>query len=506
MGTPCFEDGIGRRWRSVDTDGGEIETLFLCRELAEAVSTETAVVQRAARLAAFSHPAISPVRRIERTTGAGSRLAIVSAAVPGVRLSEVLSNAQRRYVPPDVDAACFILAQITTALAELHRYSRDLSHGAIGPERIVIGADGRAVIVEPVLAPVLEGLQMARTPLWTEFRVPVPPVAGTARFDQMTDVMQLGMLALALVLGRPVRRDEYPGRLHELMLEASASSVPDDRQAVLRSLRAWIHRMLQLEPRSAFRSATEAAPALEAVLVEGPHHKMSPASVARYIAACSAEGDGGWQALSALATQPGADVRSPGVAAPAALASVSARAAAGEAARPRPAAPSAPQTWTRRPMGTEPGSITRLVGSTAGVSARLAEDLGRARARRGRRVAILSLVLVAVFGATYLGARGYLGLPGATVGRGIVVIESHPTGVEVFVDGRASGRTPATLDLEAGEHTVLLRSGRSITLVPIVVVAGAHRVERVDIRPRQPARRAPAATPPPALPGPGVPQ
>lgn len=157
-------------------------------------------------------------------------------------------------------------------------------------------------------------------------------------------------------------------------------------------------------------------------------------------------------------------------------------------------------------MGTEPGSITRLVGSTAGVSARLAEDLGRARARRGRRVAILSLVLVAVFGATYLGARGYLGLPGATVGRGIVVIESHPTGVEVFVDGRASGRTPATLDLEAGEHTVLLRSGRSITLVPIVVVAGAHRVERVDIRQRQPARRAPAATPPPALPGPGVPQ
>ena len=88
--------------------------------------------------------------------GAGSRLAIVSAAVPGVRLSEVLSNAQRRFVPPDVDAACFILAQVTTALADLHRHSRDLSHGAIGPERIVIGPDGRAVIVEPVLAPVLE--------------------------------------------------------------------------------------------------------------------------------------------------------------------------------------------------------------------------------------------------------------------------------------------------------------------------------------------------------------
>ena len=122
-------------------------------------------------------------------------------------------------MPPDLDAACFILAQVVTALADLHRHSRDLSHGAIGPERIVIGPDGRAVIVEPVLAPMLEQLQLARTPLWTEFRVPVPPVAGTARFDQVTDVMQLGVLALALVLGRPMRRDEYPNRLHDLMLE-----------------------------------------------------------------------------------------------------------------------------------------------------------------------------------------------------------------------------------------------------------------------------------------------
>ena len=76
----------------------------------------------------------------------------------------------------------------------------------------------------------------------------------------------------------------------------------------------------------------------------------------------------------------------------------------------------------------------------------------------------------------------------------------------MFVDGHASGRTPATLDLEAGEHTVLLRAGRGITLVPIVVVAGAHRVERVDIRQRQPTRRVPAAPPAPALPPQGVPQ
>jgi hypothetical protein len=464
VGTPCFEDGIGRRWRSFDPADGEIETLLLCPALAEAESTEAALIERAAQLATFSHPAFVPVRRIERAAGTVSTLAIVSAAVPGMRLSEVLRNAQARQVPPDLDAACFILAQVVTALADLHRHSRDLSHGAIGPERIVIGQDGRAVIVESVLAPMLEQLQLSRTPLWTEFRVPVPPVAGTVRFDQVTDVMQLGVLALALVLGRPVRRDEYPNRLHELMLEAAAPGAPADRQPVLRSLRAWIHRTLQLEPRSAFRTASEAAPALEAVLTEGPRHKVSPASVARYLAACGAEAQSDWKVPLALATPP----------------------------RPRQAAPIAVPAPTRRSMGRASGPLPSPAGSTASPSA--------------RRVSVLALALVAVFGVAYLSARGYLTLPRAPVGRGIVVIESRPAGVEVFVEGRPSGRTPATLDLRAGEHTVVLRAGRGITLVPVVVVSGARRVERVDIRPRPRPLRAPAAAVPPTLPAQGVPQ
>jgi hypothetical protein len=444
--------------------GGEIETLLLCPALAEAEFTETALIARAAQLAAFSHPAFAPVRRIERAAGTGSGLAIVSAAVPGVRLSEMLRNAQGRQVPPDLDAACFILAQVATALADLHRHSRDLSHGAIGPERIVIGQEGRAVIVEPVLAPALEQLQLARTRLWAEFRVPVPPVAGTARFDQVTDVMQLGVLALALVLGRPVRRDEYPKRLHDLMLEASAPGASSDRQALLRSLRAWIHRTLQLEPRSAFRTAAEAAPALEAVLVEGPRHKVSPASVARYLAACGTEAQTDWKVPVALATPP----------------------------RVRRAAPSAIPAQTRRSTGRGSGPRSSLAGSTARPSA--------------GRVSILALALVALFGVAYLSARGYLTLPRASVGRGMVVIESRPAGVEVFVEGRASGRTPATLDLRAGEHTVVLRAGRAITLVPVVVVSGARRVERVDIRPRPRPLRASAAALPATLPARGVPQ
>ena len=506
MGKPCFEDGIGRRWRSVGPAGGEIETLLLCPELAEAESTEAALVERADQWATFSHPAVEPVRRIERVSGTEPRLAIVSAAVPGVRLSEVLRNAQCRFVPPDLDAACSILAQVLTALADVHRRSRDLSHGAIGPERIVIAPDGRAVIVEPVLALALERLQLARTPLWTEFRVPVPPVAGTARFDQVTDVMQLGVLALALVLGRPIRRDEYPSRLNDLMLEASTPGAPDDRQALLRSLREWIHRTLQLAPRSAFRTATEAAAAFNVVLAERARHNVSFASVARYLASCANEAGGDWKVPAALSALAGGDAGHPRVGADAGRGAASSRAVGGEPAGPRPSAPSATRVPTGRPTGRERGPVPRPVGSTAGLSSRLTQKPIRPGAGRRARVSILSLALVALFGVTYLGARGYFVLPTLAVGRGTVVVESRPPGAEVFVDGLPSGRTPATLDLRAGEHTIVLRAGRAITLVPVVAVAGTRRVERVDIRQHPPARRVTAAAPPPALPTQGIPQ
>ncbi len=478
--TPCFEDGIGRRWRTTDPAVGEVETLRLRRELAEADSTEAALVERAGLLAGFSHPAIAPVLRVERVAGAG--LAIVSAAVTGVRLSDVLKNAERRSVPRDLDAARSILAQVVAALADFHGHSRDVSHGAIGPERIIICPDGRAVIVEPVLAPALERMQMGRTPLWTEFRVPVPPVAGTARLDQMTDVMQVGVLALALVLGRTIRRDEYPNRLHEMMLEASASDAPgtiDDRQAASRALRAWIHRTLQLEPRSSFRTAAEAAAALDAALAEEPHHNALPASVVTYLAVCA------------------------GQAAP--IPPPPAAAAEKVPSRPAPAIPARPQT----PRPAEPeagGRLSRRTGHESRRSTRPGKTIRWGGARTGVRFSILAVALVALCGVAYLGARGYLSLPGAGGGRGTLVVESRPAGIEVFVDGRSSGRTPVTLDLQAGEHTLLLRAGRAITLVPVVVTAGARRVEHVDIRQRQPAPRAPAPAPPAALPPPGLPE
>ena len=133
--------------------------------------------------------------------------------------------------------------------------------------------------------------------------------------------------------------------------------------------------------------------------------------------------------------------------------------------------------------------LVRAVTRAVRGSIRQVSRLDWSSVRRGIRVALVSLGLVALFGATYLGARGYLGLPSLIGGRGTLVVESQPSGAELYVDGFPSGQTPATLELRAGEHTLALRAGKRTTLVPVVVVSGARRVERVEIRQRRATAR-----------------
>ena len=124
--------------------------------------------------------------------------------------------------------------------------------------------------------------------------------------------------------------------------------------------------------------------------------------------------------------------------------------------------------------------------------------------RRGLRVGIISIGLAGLFGMTYLGARGYFGLPSFMASRGTLVVESRPAGADLYVDGFPSGQTPATLQLRPGEHTLALRTGKGVTLVPVMVVSGARRVQYVEIRQRRGGLRptplaapAPAPAPPP---------
>ncbi len=60
-----FADGFGRRFR-FDEKGETLESLVLCDELSAGALTGSLLVERAARLESFRHPAFAAVRRIER--------------------------------------------------------------------------------------------------------------------------------------------------------------------------------------------------------------------------------------------------------------------------------------------------------------------------------------------------------------------------------------------------------------------------------------------------------
>jgi hypothetical protein len=109
-------------------------------------------------------------------------------------------------------------------------------------------------------------LRWNREQLWRAFHVALPASAGLPRFDQRTDVTQLGGVVLAIALGRRLKSDEYPRFARELVIEATG----DGRSSSMAALRAWLLQALQLHPRALFASAVEAERGLTEITA-APH-------------------------------------------------------------------------------------------------------------------------------------------------------------------------------------------------------------------------------------------
>ncbi len=214
-----FLDRLGDRVQLTDRESGHVEVLRLRPELTASSLFEPAVRRRAEQLAGFHHPHCATVRQIGRLPAPDGRLVIVSDAVDGWRLSEVLEAAGPCGVAFHADAVLFLLRQLLDAVAALHDVAPGVSHGALGTERLIITADGRLIVTESVLGGALWHLPpMSPDRLWRDLRLAVAD--GEARpFGRRTDLRQIGIVALSLALGRQLRRDEYPTRLASLLQE-----------------------------------------------------------------------------------------------------------------------------------------------------------------------------------------------------------------------------------------------------------------------------------------------
>jgi serine/threonine protein kinase len=284
---PLFSDGLGDRVVAVDAASGDLlQILKLRPQLLAVPSFEFALRERAARLANFRHAYYARVRRVDRHPGG---LAIVSDHVEGTRLSEILRVAAERRLHLDLSAALCLIRQLVPSVSLLHENARDVAHGLIGPERLIVTPHARVVIAEHVLGSAVEQLQFNRERLWQELRVSLPSTAGAPRFDHRADVTAIGLVALALILGRPLRADEYPHRVSGLLNDARAKSAMGEEQPLPSALRGWLVRALQLDSRHGFSSATEAQAALEDVLTDDTGVVAAPVALetflSRYIAA-----------------------------------------------------------------------------------------------------------------------------------------------------------------------------------------------------------------------------
>jgi PEGA domain len=617
---PGFTDGLGTRSVIVDSATGEtLELLTIRPELTRVASFEFALRERSARLANFRHEDFARVRRIDRTPDGG--LGIVSDYIPGARLSDVLNVSSQRRLPLDVGAAFCLVRQLVPAIAFLHDNARDVAHGAIALERLVVTPLGRLMVVEHVVGSALEQLRFSREHLWREVRVAMPPSAGAPRFDHHADVTQIGVVVLQLVLGRPLRADEYPARLASLVDQAAMTTAGGERRPLTLGLHSWLVRALHIDLRRAFASAREACQALEQMLAAEPGYVAAPVSLETFLARVMEAAPGG--ATSAPAADvpltrvdpspsapgpstPASRVEGPAPSAPmshvegpapsAPMSRVEGPAPSApmsrveepvapsvpppapvsrvdalmtEPATPKPAAPplelssidarpfepdlrqmlqldrkeATPARGTPRvdvtpsrglPRVEPPASVTTTPGipmqradlPVEPIGASIADPAGGLFARRstepiglksevkrytpeprpapepppyvafddskrGRggknRIRLLAAVaaVVVIVGAAgvYASRRFFAGPAKSEVQLGMVLVESNPAGVQVFVDGEARGLTPARISLKPGAHLIELRGRgtprvRTVTVEPGATVS--HYVELAE--------------------------
>ena len=491
---PLFCDGIGDRVVAADGATGELLQILKIHPALSAVpSFEFALRERTARLANFRHAYYARVRRVDRVQVPAPGLAIVSDHVEGTRLSDILRVAHERQLQLDINAAICLIRQLVPAVALLHENARDVAHGLMAPERLVVTPHARLVIVEHVVAAAIEQLQFPRERLWQEFRIAMPPSAGPSRFDHRADVTGMGLVALALLLGRPLAVEEFPHRLPNLLNEARERTSLGEEQPLSPALREWLSRALQLDSRRAFASAPEALSALEELVAEDAMYVAAPvaleAFLSRYIQALLEPHfleEAAPIAPPAPVVVPAPPVQravpappAPVVPAPA----VEHRAPVAPKREPAPAAPPAREltdliaaTDLARPHAAHDRSPLFDPDNPFNV----AEQPHTAVAKR-KGAGVSKKMLLAVGAVLIIIACGFVApkfftasvIPNAPE-MGTLVVQSNPPGVQVFVDGVDKGLTPARVSVTPGAHILELRGRGVPRVIPFSAAAGAQ--------------------------------
>lgn len=484
---PVFEDGLGKRYRVSGPGGEKLEVLALSEALTGASGFEFALRERVSALAAFQHAAFARIRGVQRLGQDSATLTIVSECVSGARLSEVLAIAEQQLLPLDINAALHLIRQLVHAVAALHEQVHGVSHGAIGPDRIVVAANGRVMLVEHALGAAIEQLHLTHERYWTELGIPLPNPSGTPRIDQRADVLQVGAVALALIVGRPLYSEEFPGKIGALAERAWGLTASGGVEPLPAAVRTWLARALQLDARQSFPSAVEARAELDRVMASSDHVAAQAAVrafLAQYAKHAPAAPVSTDTAKHTPPPTPVKTVKTTPAVAPAPAVTAAAAPAPAVPASATPAVVTASAVPAPAVVKAAPAPPVR-VPEPAVITTTKSDDMtnsGAAEVVWWRRRWVAAVVaLGALAGAGAFAGRSYLAPSAVAEATGTLIVESNPPGAAAVVDGEPRGATPLTLTLSPGAHVLEVGGGADRRTIPVTITAGGTVSQFLDL-------------------------
>jgi hypothetical protein len=228
-------DGLGDRLLMFDNSGApSLELLRFRPDLAQASEFEPALREQLRRLSRFEHASFSRIRAVQRLEP-DDDLALISHAISGKRLSEVLHRTRGPAY------AATLIKQLAPALAIFQEHAHGISHGLLNPDRIVVAPDGRLTIVEHVVGPAIATLDLSSVQL-ASVGIALPP--GTDRIDVAADWYQLALVAVSVLLGRPIVSGDLPHL--ETLLDGVAHAARIDGGGLSPFVRGWLERALHI--------------------------------------------------------------------------------------------------------------------------------------------------------------------------------------------------------------------------------------------------------------------
>jgi hypothetical protein len=284
---PGFRDRFGERVIVPQASGALLEYLYFADLLADEPHFAQALKYRVARLSSFAHSSYCRVRRVQPVAERGGRLALVSAHVAGRRLAEVLDVANHAKVLPATAGVLAASRQTMTAVALLHDFAPDGFHGALGPERLVLSGEGRIVITEHVLGTVVNQAMEAWGPnrIWRELGVATLTDPELALDGRRNDIVQVGLIVLAMLLGRPIGVGEYPSEIGWLLQQATEVAADGTRTPLGPGLTNWLERTLSLVGGRSFTTLLDAQLAF-AELLRDEQYTASAAAWDSFFSVC----------------------------------------------------------------------------------------------------------------------------------------------------------------------------------------------------------------------------